>query len=431
MSIDDNLNIKHLFEPRGIAVIGASSNRTKIGYKIVQNIVNGGYTGNVYPVNPRGREVLGLPMYKNLAEVEDAVDVACICIPAPYVFDVVKDCAARGVKYVPIITSGFSEVGNTEGERQIVDYARERGMGVLGPNIFGIYSAEVSLDATFGPGNIMAGNVAIITQSGALGIAMIGKTATENIGLSAIVSVGNKSDVDEADLLAYLTGHAGTKVIMMYIEGIKEGEKFIKAVKEATQKKPVVVIKSGRSKRGAVAAASHTGSLAGADEIFDAIMRQCGVLRAESLQEAFNWSKFLADAPIPSGENTVIVTNGGGIGVLATDACEKYDVKLYDDLHTLKQIFSPVTPDFGSTKNPVDLTGQAAPADYNGALGAGVENEAINSVIALYCETAVFDADSLSRMIKTNYANYQTGQKPIIFSILGGQVIEESIVTLR
>ncbi len=186
-----------------------------------------------------------------------------ITIPAKFVFEAVKTCAAKQAKFLSIISSGFSEVGNTETERQIVTYAKQHGMRVLGPNIFGIYSAPASLNATFGSGNIIAGNVAIITQSGALGVAMIGKTATENIGLSAIISVGNKSDIDETDLLTYLTHHENTKTILMYIEGIKAGTKFVNALKQATRQKPAVVIKSGRSKRGAVAAASHTGSLAG------------------------------------------------------------------------------------------------------------------------------------------------------------------------
>ncbi len=427
----NHLDIKYLFEPRTIAIIGASSNENKIGHKIVKNILSGGYSGRVYPVNPQGGQILGLPVYKSIEEIDDDIDVASIVIPAKFVFDAVKSCAAKGVKYIPIISSGFSEIGHIEAEKKIVSYAHEHGMRVLGPNIFGVYSAPASLDATFGPGNIKAGNVAIITQSGALGIAMIGKTAVENIGLSAMVSVGNKSDIDEADLLAYLTQQDSTRIILMYIEGIKEGEKLVEILKQATKQKPVVVIKSGRSKRGAVAAASHTGSLAGADEIFDDIMRQCGVLRAENLQEAFSWCKFLADAPIPTGKNTVIITNGGGIGVLATDACEKYNVKLYDDLHTLKQIFSPVTPDFGSTKNPVDLTGQATSEHYNQALGAALENDNVNSVIALYCQTAVFDADNLSSMIKTNYTKYHSAKKPIIFSILGGEIIEDSLVSLR
>jgi len=424
-------DIKYLFEPQSVAVIGASSNPNKIGYKIVENIVSGGYTGRIYPVNPKGGDILGLQTYKSLSEITDEIDLACITIPAKFVFNAVEDCVAKKVKYTPIISSGFSEVGNTEAEKQIVSYANANGMRVLGPNIFGIYSAPTSLNATFGSGHIQAGNVAIITQSGALGVAMIGKTATENIGLSAIISVGNKADIDETDLLSYLTYHHDTKTILMYIEGIKTGQKFIKALKEATRHKPVVVIKSGRSKRGAVAAASHTGSLAGADEIFDDIMRQCGVLRAESLQEAFDWCKYLADAPRPNGKNTVIITNGGGVGVMATDACEKYGVELYDKQQALKEIFSPVTPDFGSTKNPVDLTGQATSQHYNVALEAALENKNIDSVIALYCETAVFDADNLSTMIETNYQKYQAATKPVIFSAVGGESIENAVISLR
>jgi acyl-CoA synthetase (NDP forming) len=352
-----NPDIKDLFEPKSLAVIGAARDENKIGYKILKNILTGGYRGKVYPVNPQGGEILGLQSYRTVEEVNGPVDVASIVIPAKFVFEAVQSCAKKGVKYLTIISSGFSEIGNNEEERRIVSYARDHGMRVLGPNIFGIYSAAASLNATFGSSGIIPGQVAIVTQSGALGIAMIGKAAVENIGLAAIVSVGNKTDVDEADLLEYLVIDPNTKIVLMYIEGVRDGERLIRAVKKTTQKLPVVVIKSGRSERGAIAAASHTGSLAGSDEIFDAIMRQCGVLRAEGVEEAFNWCKFLANTPYPSGENTVIVTNGGGIGVMATDACEKFGVRLYDDMVALKEVFSTVTPEFGSTKNPVDLTG--------------------------------------------------------------------------
>jgi len=193
----------------------------------------------------------------------------------------------------------------------------------------------------------------------------------------------------------------------------------------------VVVIKSGRSERGAIAAASHTGSLAGSDEIFEAIMRQCGVLRAESVEEAFNWCKFLANTPFPSGENTVIVTNGGGIGVMATDACEKYRVKLYDDTAALKEAFSTVTPDFGSTKNPIDLTGQATSSHYNSALEKALKNREINSIIALYGETAVFDAKNLSSMIEENSRKFKEEKKPLVFSIFGGEKIENCLISLK
>jgi acetate---CoA ligase (ADP-forming) len=424
-------DIRYLFEPRSVAVIGASQDSSKIGYKVVENIVRNGYGGSVFPVNPQGGEVLGLRAFRSVEEIEDEIDVASIVIPARFVFDAVKSCARKKVKFLTIISSGFSEIGNNEEENRIVAYARRHGMRVLGPNIFGIYSAEASLNATFGSSGVIPGGVAIITQSGALGIAMIGKTAVENIGLSAIVSVGNKTDVDEADLLEYLIRNPRTKIILMYIEGVRDGERLIRALKGVTERIPVVVIKSGRSERGAIAAASHTGSLAGSDEIFDAIIRQCGVIRAESVAEAFNWCKFLSNNPPPAGENTVIVTNGGGIGVMATDACEKYGIRLFDDANVLREAFAPVTPDFGSTKNPVDLTGQGGAAHYNSALDAALKNDQIHAVIALYCETAVFDAENLADMISQNDRQFKERGKPLVFSIFGGAGTETCLGGLK
>jgi len=424
-------SIQYLFEPKSIAVIGASHETTKIGYKVVQNIVQSGYQGQIYPINPQAGEVCGQQAYRSVEEIQGDVDVASIVIPARFVFDAVKSCARKKVKFLTIISSGFSEVGNNEEEKRIVTFAKQNGMRVLGPNIFGIYSAEASLNATFGSSNVIPGGVAIITQSGALGIAMIGKTAVENIGLSAIVSVGNKTDVDEADLLEYLIQNQRTKIVLMYIEGVRDGERLIQTLKEVTEKIPVVVIKSGRSERGAIAAASHTGSLAGSDEIFDAIIRQCGVIRAESVEEAFNWCKFLSNHPHPPGENTVIITNGGGIGVMATDACEKFGVKLYDDTNALKEAFASVTPDFGSTKNPVDLTGQAGPVQYDSALREALKNDQIHSVIALYCETAVMDAENLVSMISKSDDQYKEQKKPLVFSIFGGEKTETCLTSLK
>ena len=424
------MEMRSLFEPRALAVIGASANPEKIGYRIVENVVRSGYQGDVFPINPRGGEILGLRVYKTLAEVEEAIDVAVIVIPAERVVDVVAECGAKGVVNLVIITSGFSEVGNLETERRIVRLAREHGMRVLGPNIFGIYSAASSLDATFGPGGITPGPVAIITQSGALGIAMIGKTATESVGLSALVSVGNKADIDEADLLEYLATDDRTRAILMYIEGVKHGDRLQRTLAEVTLRKPVVVIKSGRSKRGSMAAASHTGSLAGADEVFDSVMRQCGVLRAESVQEAFTWVRYLASAPLPDGDEAVIVTNGGGIGVMATDACEKHGVDLYDDQAVLAQTFSGVMPDFGSSKNPVDLTGQATAEDYVRSLDAVLVEDRIHAAIALYCETALFDTSQFAGLLRKIYARYHE-RKPIVFSLFGGERIETVIRDLR
>ncbi|MBU7043880.1 MAG: acetate--CoA ligase family protein [Theionarchaea archaeon] len=424
-------DIHYLFEPRGIAVIGASHDADKVGYKVLENIILGGYEGAVYPVNPKGGTILDHTVYTSIEDIDGDIDVAIIIVPGKIVFDVVKACVEKKVKFLPIISSGFSEVGNVELENQIAAFAHAHGMRILGPNIFGLFSAKSSLNATFGPRDIVEGNVAIITQSGALGSSMIGKTAVENIGLSAMVSVGNKADIDEADLLRYLLDSDGTKVILMYIEGVKQGDRLIHILNEGTKKKPIVVIKSGRSKRGALAAASHTGSLAGADEIFDAIMRQCGVLRAENLEEAFAWCKYLADAPLPQGENTIIITNGGGLGVLATDACEQFGVELYDDIPLLKEIFSPVTPDFGSTKNPIDITGQARSLHYESALKAALAHDAIHAVIALYCETAMFDLEGLGSIIKTCFHEYKNAEKPVVFSLLGGEMVESVVDSLK
>lgn len=422
--------IQRLFEPQSIAVVGASKDPKKIGHTVVSNILSSGFRGKVYPVNPSGGELLGLKIYPDIEAINAPVDVVCTTIPAAFVFESVKSCADAGVKFNLIISSGFSEVGNTEEEQRIVDYANDRGMRVIGPNVFGLYSAEANMDATFGPGNILPGSVAIITQSGALGLAMIGKTKVENIGISAIVSVGNKADIDEADLLGYLAAQERTKVILMYIEGITHGRRFLDTVKKVTAHKPVVVIKSGRSERGAVAAASHTGSLAGSDEITDAVLKQCGVLRAENITEAFNWAAFLSNTALPETDHAVIITNGGGIGVMATDACEKYCIDLYDDGRNLKKMFSPVTPSFGSTKNPIDITGGAAGKEYNSALQVALDSPDIGASIALYCETATFLAEELETVLEDNHRKYHRAGKPLVFAVVGGEDINNAVTTL-
>jgi acetyltransferase len=249
--------------------------------------------------------------------------------------------------------------------------------------------------------------------------------------LSTVISVGNKSDIDESDLLTYLCDHETTRIILIYIEGVRDGEKFIQAVRKTTRKKPVVVIKSGRSEKGARAAASHTGSLAGSDEVFDDLIRQCGALRAESTKEAFNWAMILAGNPLPKGGNTVIITNGGGAGVMATDACEKYGVSLYDDPQNLKTVFSPVIPTFGSTKNPIDISGQAAAVDYTKAFDAALADDNIHTVFGIYCETALSPSVDLGTIIEKNFLKYKSRGKLIVFSLFGGQQTADYVVSAK
>jgi len=428
--MDKNLDIKYLFEPRGVAVVGASGDEKKIGYKVVRNIQVSGYEGKMYPVNPNGGEILGYKVFKNVEEIDGIVDIAFIIIPAKFVYDCVVSCGKKGVKFLVIIASGFAEVGNAAEEKKIVAYAREHGMRVLGPNVFGVYSAAGKMNATFGPANVRSGNVAVVSQSGAIGVGMMGKTVTQNIGLSAIVSVGNKADIDESDLLEYLVDQEQTKVILMYIEGVSHGERLVPILKEAVKKKPVVVIKSGRSKRGAMAAASHTSSLAGEDKVFDDIIRQCGVLRAETITDALAWCRFLVNLAIPKGENTVIITNGGGIGVLAADACEKFNVNLSDDQKMLEKVFANVIPAFGSSKNPIDLSGQAPESYYDSALTAALANDSIHAVICLACETAVFDPDKYNDVVQKQTRAY-AGKKPLVYTLFGGEKIEQYVTAFQ
>lgn len=423
-------DIKFLFEPRSTAVIGASTNTKKIGYKVLENIVKGGFQGKIYPVNPAGGEILGLTIYKTLEEIEEDIDLVSITVPVSLVFDAVKSCANKNVKFISIITSGFAEIGNNELENEIVCFANTHGMRILGPNVFGLFVAKTSLIASFAPRDILQGGVALISQSGALGTAIIGESKVENIGLSAMISIGNKSDIDESDLIEYLVTDSQTKVIFIYTEGIKRGQRLIQVLKMATKIKPIIIIKSGRSKRGAQAAASHTGSLAGADEVFDDIVKECGVHRAESIPEAMDWCKFLSSSPTPQGENTVIITNGGGAGVLATDACEKFGIKLYENENILKQIFEKLVPNFGSTKNPIDITGQVGIEGYEKCIEQAMEHPEIHSIICIGCEHALFNEKSMKETIARIHDKYGK-MKPINYTFYGGQGTKNAITHLK
>jgi acetyl coenzyme A synthetase (ADP forming)-like protein len=423
-------DIKYLFEPRSVAVIGATDNPLKLGNVVIKNVVSSGYQGRVYPVNPKGGEILGMPVIKNIAEAGESVDLAVVVIPANLVFESIKSCADSGVKFAAIITSGFSEVGNVAEEKKIVTYAREHGLRILGPNIVGIYSYPARLNATFGAAGTIGGSLALLSQSGALAGAIAGKVLVENIGLSAMVAVGNKADIDESDLLEYLAHNEQTKVIMMYMEGVTHGERLVNILSGITRVKPVVALKAGKSRRGAMAAASHTGSLAGEDKVFDDIARQCGIIRADCLEQALEWCKYLSNTPEPAGDNTVIITNGGGLGVLTADACEQHGVSLYDDQADLKKIFADIVPNIGSIKNPVDITGQAIVNDYMRCIDASLADENIHSIMVLGCETGVFDADGFAVAAAESF---KTGMynKPVILSFVGGSDIEENIKKLR
>lgn len=422
--------LARLFDPDSIAVIGASHVEGKVGHTLFSNIINSGYTGKVYPVNLKGGNIHGYDVITSVEKLPDAVDLGMIVVPAKYVKNTLLQCGEKGFKHIIIISSGFAEVGDVEEEEELVRIAREHGMRILGPNVFGIYSARADLNATFGPAKIKKGNIALISQSGALGIAMIGMTAEQYLGLSVIVSVGNKADINDMELIDYLAYDDNTEAIMIYMEGLEKGAEFMEQIKRMPHDKAVVAIKAGRSEKGATAVASHTGSLAGSDKVFSAAFEQVGILRAETLTDAFNWSRVLSSSPLPIRDNTVIITNGGGVGVLAADAAEDYDIPLLDDQTFLERTFGDKIPPFGSTKNPIDLTGQAGREQYEAAIKGALEDDNVGSIIALYCETGITDPMETAESLKEIYYEYRD-KKPMVFTFIGGDFVGKCVYRLR
>jgi len=425
--------LKYLFKPQSIAVIGASKKPGKIGYEIMDNIISYGFKGELYPINLSETEILGKKVYKTITEVPGEIDFAVISVPAKFVPEVMEECGQKGVKSAAVITSGFGEVGDFETEEKLVEIAEKYNMPFIGPNIFGIYYAPTNLNASFGPADVKPGKLAFITQSGALGIALMGWTITNKIGLSSIISVGNKAQIGESELLEnYLENDPNTKAILLYVEGLHDGKASMDIFKKVGLKKPIIALKSGRSVRGAVAAASHTGSLAGSDKVYSAAFKQSGVLRAIDASEAFDWARCITNNPRPKGPNALIITNGGGVGVMATDACEDYNLELYNDQEKLKELFfkPDIMPSYGSTKNPVDITGGGGELAYKKAIEAAFEAEEIDSIIVLYCQTATTNPDLLADYI-IEVDNKYNNKKPFVVASIGGEAVEEMVDKLN
>lgn len=415
-----------MFCPKSVAVIGASKNPKKIGYELVSNILSGGYEGKLYPVNLEGADVMGMKSFTNIKLVSGNVDLAIIAVPAAYVADVVEDCGQKGVKSLLVISSGFREVGNVQLEEKVLSITKKYHMRMLGPNIFGLYYAPSRLNAAFGLSRILPGRIAFITQSGALGIAVMGWTTLYRIGVSAVVSMGNMADVDEADVLGFLCRDENTMAILMYIEGVNDGRALLSAIRNTSLRKPIIVLKSGKTQRGAAAAASHTGSLAGTDAVYDAAFRQSGALRASDLAQAFDWAKLMTMQPPPSGGNTVVVTNGGGVGVMATDAAEENGINIWPLPDDLQSEFKRLMPVFGNFKNPVDLTGQAYEESYCKAVELALKDPRIGSLIVLYCQTAITDPVSIAKSI-IDACESQRYNKTVVTSFIGGQQCDDAM----
>jgi len=388
-----------------VAVIGASRSPGKVGHDVVENLISFGFKGAIHPINPKSQEILGLRCYPRVTEVPGPVDLAVISVPAVVVLEVLKDCAAKGVEAVVILSAGFKESGAGEAkgaklEQELVNFAREHGIRIIGPNCLGVLDSYSCLNATFAAARPVRGEIGFFSQSGALCIAVLEWSKAQRVGLSRFVSLGNKCDVSEIECLRALADDPHTRVILGYIEGIDEGRAFLELAKKVSLKKPIVLFKGGVTMAGARAASSHTGSLAGSEVAYQAAFRQAGVLRARSLREFFNLALFLALQPVPEGPHLAVVTNSGGPGIIAADATEKSALELPTLGAQTVEKLRKVLPPHASFYNPVDILGDADAARYISNLEIVFEDEQINALLLILSRTATVDPLELSKRLK-------------------------------
>lgn len=414
-----------LLRPKSIAIIGASNTPGKIGYTVVKNLLESGYEGAIYPINPNDSEIQGLKAYKSVLDVPGEIDAAAVVVPAKIVSSVARECGEKGVKGLIVIASGFSEVGRHDLEDEVVSIAHEYGTRVLGPNIVGVLSNSDKCNASFAPFLPLPGRAALVSQSGALLIAMDASTFIRRVGFDKMISIGNMSDVNFADLVEWLDRDENTWCISLYIEGLKNGRRFMDSARQAD--KPIVALKSGVSAHGAVAAASHTGSLAGSGKIYDAAFEQAGVVMASDLNNLFDRTLALSLQPPMKGDNLLIVTNGGGVGVLATDSAERYKIPLRFAPEDVQAELKKHMPEFGSAKNPVDLTGMAGREWYEDSTQYAFAHRWVDGLVILYCETAMTDPMDIAQGIKQAVDASGITDKPIAVSFVGGERSEAAM----
>ena len=414
-----------LFRPKSIAIVGASSTPGKIGHTVVKNLMESKYEGGIYPVNPSADEILGFKVYNSVLDIPDPVEAAVITIPAKFVLEIVKECGQKGVKGLIVITSGFSEVGDVELEKELVRTAHEYNMRVLGPNVVGTLSNSDKLNASFAPFLPLNGEASLVTQSGALLIAMDAITYSRRIGFDKMISIGNMSDVNFSDTVAWLNQDENTKCISLYIEGLQDGSRFIRESAKAS--KPIVVLKAGVSEHGAAAAASHTGSLAGAQKVYSAAFKQAGAIQATDLNDLFDCTLALSLQPPMVGDNVLILTNGGGVGVLATDAAESAGIPLKFAPDSVQEELKKNMPSFGSAKNPVDLTGMAGNDWYYKSTKFAFAHSWVEGLVVLYCETAMTNPMEIAQSIHKAVTETGIKDKPITVSFVGGERSEEAM----
>jgi acetyl coenzyme A synthetase (ADP forming)-like protein len=420
--------MNRIMRPEAVAVIGASSEEGKIGNSVMKNLINGGYQGKIYPINPSADEILGLKAYKTVGEVPGEIDVAVFAIPAKFVAGALKECGAKKIPGAVLIPSGFAETGNVEGQLEIQRIGREQNIRLMGPNIYGFYYTPKHLCATFCTAYDYQGKVALSSQSGGVGMAIIGFSRSAKMGVSAIVGLGNKADIDEDDLLTFFEQDENTEAVAMHMEDLKDGRAFAEVAKRVSKKKPVMVLKAGRTALGSKAAASHTGALAGNDKVYDDVLRQSGVIRARGLNELLAFARAVPILPTPKGENVVIITGAGGSGVLLSDSCVDNGLGLMKFPPDLDEAFKKFIPPFGASGNPVDITGGEPPKTYQNTIRLGLEDDRIHALILGYWHTIVTPPMVFARLTAEVVEEFRKRgiNKPVVASLAGDVEVEEA-----
>jgi acetyl coenzyme A synthetase (ADP forming)-like protein len=421
-------SMKRIMQPKALAVIGASAEDGKIGNSVMKNLINGGYKGEIYPIHPKASEILGFKAYKSVKDVPGDIDTAVFAIPAKLVAGALIECGEKKIAGAVLIPSGFAESGEPEMQEELARIGRQYGIRLMGPNIYGFYYLPADLCATFCTPYDVKGSVALSSQSGGIGMAIIGFSRSAKMGVSAIVGLGNKSDIDEDDLLIFFEDDANTSVIAQHCEDLKDGRAFAEVAKRVSKKKPVIMLKAGRTSAGAKAASSHTGALAGNDKIYEDVLKQCGVIRARSLRDLLDFARGVPILPTPKGENVLIITGAGGSGVLLSDACVDNKLSLMAMPADLDAAFRKFIPPFGAAGNPVDITGGEPPLTYKNTVKLGLQDDRIHALILGYWHTIVTPPMVFAKlMVEVRDEMRALGiEKPIVASLAGDVEVEEA-----
>ncbi len=416
--------------PRGVAVIGASSSPEKLGYQVLHNVIQYGYEGAIYPVNPTAQEILGRKAYPSVLECPDPIDLAVVLVPNKAVPGVLEQSGQRGLKGAVIITAGFREVGppGRALEQQVIAIARRYGMRLIGPNVLGIIDTVAKLNASFAAGMPLRGGIAFMSQSGALCTSVLDLALGQGIGFSRFYSIGNKADINEIDLLKAWTVDPEAKAIVGYLEGITDGPEFMRVAREVTRRKPVIAIKSGTTSAGSKAVSSHTGTLAGSERAYDAAFRQVGIIRAGSVQDLFDYAKAFARQPLMESDAVAVITNAGGPGIMASDAIERAGLQLASLRSETKQRLQAQLPPAASVANPIDVLGDALADRYELAIEAALADPNVGSLLVVLTPQTMTEipqtAEALGRLSKG-------GRKPVFGAFMGDAAIRKGVETLQ